>query len=199
MSRKAEYFRFADKIDEHKFINETIQQCLSKLCSGKLCSDKLCLSSDLADDLFSNIQVVWSNKLKTTAGTARCDKLITISNSLWLRGNIEQRKEIITHETCHLVVYNYNRRVATSIYEDKNNYFEDRRSHGRKWQEYMQICGYQNPQRCHTIIPKRRLFLWVCSCREYKIKVRLHNKGMQIGLHCKFCNQPCKFVNEIRE
>ncbi len=178
----ANYSRFADKIDDHKFIIDNIYAALLLLDTMQL---------------GPQIKIEWSNKMKTTAGTAS-GKIITISNKLWLAANEEQRKELIIHETCHLVNYEINK--------DIEHY-----SHGKEWQDLMRRCGYYNPQRCHTIPVirnKKRYFLYTCGCENgryvHKIKVRTHNLIQKCKhgerLVCNVCKKDCVFTKrEIKE
>ena len=176
---KANYYRFADKIDEQKFIWENIEYTLEK-CG--------------LTDLLNKINVKWSNHLTHTAAHAKgFGKIITISNDLWERADQDQRRELVVHETCHLCVFE---KYKLGMY----------RSHGIEWQNFMQLCGFMFPKRCHDIeikkVRKKRRFLYACGCCKHVISARKHNKVARneiMFLRCVKCGQPCQFVKEIVE
>lgn len=192
---RAEYRRFAEKIDDHNFIFKIVSETFDTL------------NEWLIDEKTTKkIEIVWSNKLKTTAGTAGSGITITLSNVLWERADTAQRREVIVHETCHLVVQRRYQRNKLSQHKYFNNYDDDidndYRGHGEIWKNCMIACGYTDPKICHTIKPARRLFLYVCDCpgREHKIKVKLHNSYMRkeiYGLRCNICGSLCTFIKEL--
>lgn len=197
MSNRAQYRRFAEKIDEHKFIFDTVEETFRKLCEPLV---------DKNNNNVKDVKVIWSNRLKTTAGHASNQTVITLSNALWERANYEQRKETIVHETCHLIVQRRRDKIiAHGNYfadyqddEERDNY----RCHGIAWQKAMITCGYENPKRCHTIKPVRRLFKYACPCTVHLIKIRMHNKFMRKEIHgirCNRCGEMCRFIGEMKE
>lgn len=201
MSNRAKYRRFAEKIDEQQFIFNVVEQTFNALQEPLL---------DINKEKITRVDVIWSNKLKTTAGHASNGTIITLSNALWERANIEQRRELVTHESCHLVIQRNRLKLLGHAnyfanYEDDEERY-NYRSHGKAWQKAMQICGYENPKRCHAIKPVRRYFLYICSCHDinnpHKIKIRLHNANMRKEIHgirCNLCKGLCTFVKELKD
>lgn len=139
--------------------------------------------------------VAWrfSSRFTRKMGEARIDttkdtRLVRFSKPLWTRATVEERKQVIIHEVCHIAAFAKSGRKA---------------GHGPVWRALMIQCG-RKPERCHNVdrtglVRKHRGSQPVtCGCPG-----RTHNLGprrsakLRQGLAiytCRQCRQTVKFA-----
>jgi predicted SprT family Zn-dependent metalloprotease len=86
------------------------------------------------------VQIKWSKRMTRCAGIARPRIFtITLSTHLWARATAEQRRMVVIHEACHIIVERW---AIQHGYRSSH--------HGRRWQLAMLACGLP-PEPYHEI------------------------------------------------
>jgi SprT protein len=139
-------------------------------------------------ELIGKIQVSWNNRFIARMGDARWDMkrrlgIIRFSSALWPKASLDERKETVVHETCHVIAdYRHGRNQG----------------HGAAWQELMRLCGYPEAKRCHAvdreaIIARRRqrLIRALCACPQGVVVGPVQAQRIRQGVeyHCRRCAQ----------
>jgi len=143
-----------------------------------------------APELCGRIRVTWNGRFIARMGDARWDKvrglgLIRLSRPLWPRASDEERRETVIHETCH-VIADYR--------------FGGKQGHGPAWKRMMALCGYTQPQRCHSVdreaIQQRRAQRRIevrgrCGCTAGVILGPVQAQRLRRGTtyRCRKCSQ----------
>lgn len=140
--------------------------------------------------IIKEVSVNWASSFTRKAGVAELnlrtqEASIRLSSKLFALATIEQQRETIIHEACHIVVF------LTKPWT-----IETEGPHGISWQSCMRSCGYSNPERCHNIkrtedmrSPNRRVTAY-CGCGSVNITLNRYTR-MQKGASyiCLRCNR----------
>jgi len=128
------------------------------------------------------ITVTWERRFTRRLGEAsHAQQRIRFSAPLWARATVEERLQVVVHETCHLIA----RHIAPGD-----------RPHGRVWQTCMRACG-RPAERTHHIDrtglarTQARVAAY-CGCGERplsQIRARRIARG-QSQYTCLTCRQP---------
>jgi SprT protein len=132
----------------------------------------------------------WSSRFTSRMGDAnyRTGEL-RFSRPLWPVASLDERRETIVHEVCHLVTY--------------AEFGIDgwRASHGREWREVMSWAGYPDAKPYHAV-PRYGVVSSIarafCSCRTHEVsltRAKRHVKG-RTTLTCDRCDQPLFIATE---
>lgn len=74
---------------------------------------------------------------------AKFEALVTLSDILWEVAKDSDRRETVSHELAHLIVY------ANHTYDPQGEWLPA--AHGEEWREVMQNLGYENPSSHHMV------------------------------------------------
>lgn len=88
-------------------------------------------------ELAPKIKYKFTNRLTRVFGRAFChNRLIEISKPLWDRASPKERRQLVIHETCHIVAtYKHGHAIS---------------DHGREWKQCMHKAGVP-AERCHHV------------------------------------------------
>jgi predicted SprT family Zn-dependent metalloprotease len=92
-------------------------------------------------DLTNNITVIWNNRFTWKMGEAWWDGktgVVKLSKPLWPRATEVQRREIVIHEICHIIV---GAKYGSAGWG---------KPHGKIWKDLMRQCG-EKGDRTHTV------------------------------------------------
>ena len=135
-------------------------------------------------EVAERINIRWSNRMTSAMGNASKKRtnsqyLIKVSTPLFLRASVEERRQTVIHEVCH---------VLDGIV---NNV---RMSHGPSWKAMMRRAGVA-PKRCHSVdnAGLRKTYRYVCphGHREYQLGAVRH-RNMQSLYGRKYICGVCK-------
>lgn len=138
-------------------------------------------------DLLPHVRLEWNNRYTRCMGTyAPNTGKIELSQKLFARATVEQQRQTIIHELCHMVVDWMTYRAGKPRVPP----------HGALWKRQMVLCGLK-PARCHTVdrTGLRRSvtrYKITCGCptRSYLVtKTMLTRITNKMGKPmCKYCN-----------
>ncbi len=137
------------------------------------------------------ILIGWNSRFTSRMGDASCPYLIggiRLSIPLWPRASESERREVVLHEVCHVVVIYENKKTGKKV-----------RSHGREWQHKMRQLGLE-PKRCHQVSTEglkrtRKTVQMYCACKIQMETPRVA-KRISRGSHwyrCVKCKAKLKF------
>lgn len=111
--------------------------------------------------------VVWSTRYTAKIGSANLNGWrIKLSVPLMKRASIEERKNTIAHEVCHLLAMRRARQRCVRL-----------PPHGDLWRTLMRRAGYE-PTRCHAVDNSGLVSKWEahCGCKEpHRVSTRIRN------------------------
>lgn len=111
-----------------------------------------------------DIKFTFSDRFVTKLGEAsvsyKGENTVRFSSMLWERATIEERRETVIHEVCHIV--NIHRGG-----HDRSG------SHGRHWKQLMIQCGVE-PKRCHDV--KVGTAVLFCACLVHSVSTNRHTR-----------------------
>jgi len=156
-----------------KSLAELKRACLQRI------EDAYTRAEEVYGRKFTRVPVVFSNRLKTTAGKAWYDRNhrpIKISLSLPLLQLNEDTfvKRTPGHEVAHLIAVQLAGAQGTG--------------HGRVWQQVMHTIGQPASARHDMTVARVRKVVY-CNCQEHKVTVGMYNKMKTPGHRfvCKDC------------
>jgi predicted SprT family Zn-dependent metalloprotease len=145
-----------------------------------------------ATGLYPEITFTFSKRLTKTFARAHCHlSIIEISEPLWHRADIQEKKEMFIHETCHIIAYN---KFGGHITH-----------HGKEWRECMGRAGILKQEYRHNINTEglRRQpirYEAQCSCRIFDISHVRAGRFKSRVYNCDYCKQPVHLTgNRIRK
>jgi len=128
-------------------------------------------------DLAEKVSIEWSNKMISARGLAFMSRFhLKFSVALMGRSSLDEQRQCMVHEFCHIVAYHK--------YRDAG--------HGRYWQMCMRQCGLV-PHRCHKIDNtdlKRTVkrFEAKCSCMTHQVTHVVQKKVLNGAKYtCRKC------------
>lgn len=133
-----------------------------------------------ADDLIPRLSWEWNGRFTTRMGDATWPAaVIRLSTPLWPRASVEERRETVIHELCHVLT---------------GHKFGKMDGHGARWQSLMREAGYRRPGRCHLVsndglVPRVEA---ACRCQIHKItshKAGQIRSGKKVWV-CRSCSNP---------
>lgn len=138
---------------------------------------------DFLDDIITyNFGHIKKNRLGVAIGVYKKGVLfalhIRLSKKLWPIASIDERRQCIFHEVCHLVTF-YNGDL--------------RHGHHDEWQRLMLKCGYSTTE-CHHVGMRRSQ----CGCSESYVSEEVFNNLLS-GRHyiCTKCRQYVSIPNVV--
>lgn len=135
-------------------------------------------------EVYDLISWKFNSRLTTTLGHATYSYKeetgeVSLCYKLWGRASYEDRRNVIIHEVCHILVFR------------KYGYHESDK-HGPKWKAMMRLCG-GDPARCHSVDTKGvrrkvKRYHVECRCTRHNVSQNLVTR-MRKGQHrkCKRC------------
>lgn len=131
------------------------------------------------------IKIEFNNRFHSRLGDANyMQQRIRFSAPLWERASVEERRQVIIHEACHI--------VASHMFMSGQT--KDRSAHGPCWKKCMIMCGV-SPDRCHTVPTKglRERIEAACDCKSWEItknRATLMQRGKTYI--CQSCRGPLR-------
>jgi predicted SprT family Zn-dependent metalloprotease len=136
----------------------------------------------------SAITLAWSNRMTAAMGNAAYKRdgsfTVKLSTPLFLRATVEERRQTVIHEVCHVLD-----KVVNKV----------RMSHGRSWKGMMRRAGVA-PKRCHNVDntglrKARKSYRYACphGHREYVLGPIRH-RNMQQPYRRKYVCHVCKTI-----
>lgn len=122
----------------------------------------------------------WNSRFKVCMGDATWPRAhIRLSSALWPRASVDERRETVVHETCHLAVAHLRGHMQAGG-----------GAHGRLWQSLMLDAGSPAAARCHRVnvdgLVARVEAL--CNCKIHRITPRKASKIRNGSIYiCRSC------------
>lgn len=137
------------------------------------------------------VNVMLNNRFTARLGDARYDRLrgvgrVRFSLPLWPRASVEERRETIVHEVCHVV-----QRLRYPMSS----------AHGHEWKMLMRQAGIARAARCHTVdrtgLRRRQARVQaVCACGTHEITQTLARRMAQgTRYSCRKCRSPIQLAS----
>ncbi len=135
---------------------------------------------------FFQPHIIWKKNYTWKMGSAHYRKMvIALSVPLFERATVEEQRNTVIHEACHLIAIHQNNGIRV-------------KSHGYEWQRCMRRAGLV-PKRCHSIEPVGVApNVFVCGCREHHVTKNKHTRIMknidkaEAAYRCTTCKQPLR-------
>ena len=144
--------------------------------------------------LDNRITLKWSNRMTSAMGNASRRNMmatnytIKLSTCLFLRATVEERRQTIVHEVCHILDGIVNNRKM---------------SHGPTWKAMMRRAGVQ-PKRCHNVDntglrKAQKTYRYVCpnGHKAFDLGVIRHRNMQSVGgrkYACPVCRTKLNWV-----
>ena len=136
-----------------------------------------CLANNVPE-YSKKITYSFSDRMSKTMGMAYPkDNYIVFSSRIWNKATIEQQKENVIHEACHL--------IAVHKYGQRGH------GHGRPWQHCMKQAGFI-PNRFHDVITERQ-YIVKCKCTRTLLSKTKAKELYEAKATCTICNSNLKY------
>lgn len=135
-------------------------------------------------ELFPKIKWEFNSRFISKLGDASYKNLrLRFSAVLWARATIEQKEQVVKHETCHLVAFS---KFGPAI-----------KAHGLEWASTMRLAG-QVPERTHKVQTAKKTIEVKCTnCTKVHLMGLIRARKMKAGISsylCRDCNGQLVFV-----
>lgn len=146
-----------------------------------------CKANNISE-IYETISFKFNKRFTKRLGDANPNnRVIRFSYPLWERASLEERKEVVVHETCHI--------IATTKAWHSKSYISD--PHGIEWQTAMKRAGYENPSKFHTIdrkdLKKNYLTHYIqCACVKRRVTSEMFDVILEQEWACSKCGETYK-------
>ena len=137
-------------------------------------------------NILKTTEIYLSDKMTSTAGIAYISdaekKIIKLSKPILSKSTEVQARNIIIHETCHIIVY--------------DKFGEKAKAHGIEWKETM-LLSEEEPNIYHSVQPETKIYRDIkaqCLCKEFKISKSGMNLLLNKTARCIFCRGKIKIL-----
>lgn len=140
-------------------------------------------------EIVDRICIKWSSRMTSSMGNASYKHgyyRIGLSTKLFRRTSLENQRNTVAHETCHIIDGIVN---------------ACRMSHGAGWKRTMRRAGYSD-KRCHTVsnagLVKRYVYECPNGCHNFALSTRMHNQiNRGTPRACNKCHNRINFTGRI--